>query len=81
MSLGQLPEPLSGVGSMVSTAFREPSAPATLNPRESVRAGSIAPSQLQDLLYAADAISNNMGCLVQELDSAVDELTLDGDQF
>jgi hypothetical protein len=80
ISLGQLPEPLSGVGSMISTAFREPSTHSQMNPtqQQQTRASSLPFNQLQeDLLNAADAISNNMSSLVVEL-SSVDDMTTMG---
>lgn len=70
---------------MISTAFREPSNQPPLNPSQ-IRAGSLPFNQLQeDLLHAADAISNNMSSLVVEL-SSVDDMTMMGlgdqsDQF
>uniref|UniRef100_A0A7E4W1D4 Dystrobrevin n=1 Tax=Panagrellus redivivus TaxID=6233 RepID=A0A7E4W1D4_PANRE len=69
LSMSQLPEPLSGIGSMVSTAFREPSMTApSLPPLAAARAESVPTAQLQaDLLHAAGAIANNMDSLVQEL--------------
>jgi hypothetical protein len=75
-----LPEPLSGVGSMISTAFREPSTQSQMNStqQQQTRASSLPFNQLQeDLLNAADAISNNMSSLVVEL-SSVDDMTTMG---
>ncbi|KAI1721646.1 EF-hand domain-containing protein [Ditylenchus destructor] len=68
LSLGQLPaEPLSGIGTMVSTAFRGERISTS-------RAGSVPAAQLQgDLLQAADAITANMSSLVQELDQVSED--------
>lgn len=58
--MGAIPESLSGIGSRVSTAFRD---------RAMQRAGSLPAAQLQgDLLHAADDITNNMSTLLKELD-------------
>lgn len=66
LSLSHLPEPLHGVGSMVSNAFRD----GSMGYSAAARAGSMpAFQQLQgDLLSAADNITSNMSNLVQELD-------------
>ena len=82
VSLGHLPEPLSGVGNMVSTAFREPSV-IPIPTASGMRATSVPAIQLQsDLLTAADAIANNMGSLVLELDQALsDDGFIEQDQY
>ncbi|KAE9554082.1 hypothetical protein FO519_002724 [Halicephalobus sp. NKZ332] len=82
VSLGHLPEPLSGVGNMVSTAFREPSI-VPIPPTAGMRATSVPAVQLQsDLLTAADAIASNMGSLVLELDQALaDDAFIDQEQY
>ncbi|KAH7727783.1 Zinc fingerZZ type family protein [Aphelenchoides avenae] len=71
LSLSHLPEPLHGVGSMVSNAFRD----GSMGYSAAARAGSMpAFQQLQgDLLNAADSITTNMGTLVQELNEAADD--------
>ncbi|KAI6241403.1 Dystrobrevin [Aphelenchoides fujianensis] len=64
------PEALSGVGSLVSAAFRQADGTSTVP-----RFGSIPlVGQLQgDLLNAADAITTNMSNLVQELDQVAED--------
>ncbi|VDM08831.1 unnamed protein product [Wuchereria bancrofti] len=58
-SMGAIPESLTGIGSRVSTAFRD---------RAVQRASSVPAAQLQgDLLHAADDITNNMSTLLREL--------------
>lgn len=57
--MGAIPESLTGIGSRVSTAFRDLAAQ---------RASSVPAAQLQgDLLHAADDITNNMSTLLREL--------------
>ena len=67
---------------MVSTAFREPSA-IPIPTAAGMRATSVPAIQLQsDLLTAADAIANNMGSLVLELDQALaDDGFIEQDQY
>ncbi|EFO23669.1 hypothetical protein LOAG_04814 [Loa loa] len=61
-SMGAIPESLTGIGSRVSTAFRD---------RAMQRASSVPAAQLQgDLLHAADDITNNMSTLLRELGQA-----------
>ncbi|VDN27730.1 unnamed protein product [Gongylonema pulchrum] len=63
--MGAIPESLSGIGSRVSTAFRE---------RAMQRAGSLPAAQLQgDLLHAADDITSNMSTLLRQLDQAQED--------
>uniref|UniRef100_A0A0R3S6C8 ZZ-type domain-containing protein n=1 Tax=Elaeophora elaphi TaxID=1147741 RepID=A0A0R3S6C8_9BILA len=63
-SMGAIPESLTGIGSRVSTAFRD---------RAMQRASSVPAAQLQgDLLHAADDITNNMSTLLRELGQGLD---------